>query len=446
MKTLLVIALALLSTAMPAQVPDDVSLEPVPGITGLSAPLGLKHAGDGSGRIFIVQQGERQPDDSVEDASVQVVDSNGDLLPTPFIDVSSLVTSGGERGLLDIAFHPEYASAGADGEGKFYLHFSSGGPADVPDTARGDTVVAEFSVTANPNVANNAPERIVLTVSQDFSNHNGGQMRFGTDGYLYLGLGDGGSGNDPCNRGQTLDPDLIETSGACRDDPSVALLGKMLRIDVDNTTPAGANNLCAAGDDGSANYAVPPDNPFLAMDNRCGEVLHYGLRNPWRWSFDRTTGDMWIGDVGQNTWEEIDLLPSPTAAAENFGWKLCEGSFESGSTTDACQLVGSILPVLQYRTQSPNCSVTGGYRYRGPVISLQGIYIYGDFCSGNIWFANNDSGAWQTTLTGFDEGTLRSFGEDEDGNVYVIAGGGLFRFEGDTDFIFADGFEAPDQL
>ena len=442
MKTLLVVALALLSTATPAQVPDDVSLEPVPGVTGLSATLGLKHADDGSGRLFIVEQGGR----------VRVIDAGGTLLATPFIDVSALLTSGGERGLLDIAFHPEYASAGADGEGKFYLHFSSGGPGDVPDTAPGDTVVAEFNVTANPNVANNAPNRIVLTVSQDFSNHNGGQMRFGADGYLYLGLGDGGSANDPCNRAQTLNPaNLLEPgdgtclSSAAALDPSRALLGKMLRVDIDNTTPAvtppDGNNLCAADDDGSAEYAIPPDNPFAGMDNRCGEVLHYGLRNPWRWSFDRATGDMWIGDVGQNTWEEIDLLQSPTAAAENFGWKPCEGSFERGSTTDACQLAGSILPILQYRTgEDGNRSVTGGYRYRGPVLSLRGRYIYGDYSSGNIWFADDDGGDWQSDL--FQSiGNIRSFGEDEQGNLYVYSGSTLLRFEGDTDLIFADGFE-----
>ncbi|HKL53479.1 MAG TPA: PQQ-dependent sugar dehydrogenase, partial [Wenzhouxiangellaceae bacterium] len=275
MKTLLVVALALLSTATPAQVPDDVSLEPVPGVTGLSAPLGLKHADDGSGRIFIVEQG----------GTVRVIDSAGNLLADRFVDISGLVLSGGERGLLDIAFHPGYASPGDDGQGLFYLHYSNieGCDLDNPNLSVppcGDTVVAEFSVSADPNVASNTPERIILTVSQDFSNHNGGQMRFGADGYLYLGLGDGGSANDPCNRAQTLDPELIETSGSCKNDPSAALLGKMLRIDVDAPTLAGTNNLCAAAGDGSAEYAIPPDNPFAGMDNRCGEVLHYGLRNP----------------------------------------------------------------------------------------------------------------------------------------------------------------------
>jgi len=438
MKTFFLSILGLLSATALAQVPGDVSLSPVPGLAGLSAPLGLKHAGDGSGRIFIVEQG----------GTVRIIDASGALLATPFIDISSSVTCCGERGLLDIAFHPEYSTAGADGEGLFYLHFSSDGNA-IASTEIGDTVVAEFSVSGDPDIASAEPERIILTVTQDFSNHNGGQMRFGPDGFLYLGLGDGGSGNDPCNRAQTVDPaDLLEPeegicpASAAALDPSRALLGKMLRIDVDNTTPAGANNLCAAAVDGSAEYSIPSGNPYFDMNNRCGEVLHYGLRNPWRWSFDRATGDMWIGDVGQNTWEEINLLQSPTGVGENFGWKPCEGSFERGSTSDPCPLAGSIVPVLEYLTgPNNNRSVTGGYRYRGPVTSLLGFYIYGDFSSGNIWFADNDSGPWQTTLTGFNQGNIRSFGEDEQGNVYVVASGGLFRFDGNSELIYADGFE-----
>jgi len=269
-------------------------------------------------------------------------------------------------------------------------------------------------------------------------------MRFGPDGYLYLGLGDGGSADDPCNRAQTLNPENIATGGGCGADTSVALLGKMLRLDVDNTTPSGENNLCAAESNGSAEYAVPADNPFAVMDDRCGEVLHYGLRNPWRWSFDRLTGDLWIGDVGQNTWEEIDLLQSPTDAAENFGWKPCEGSFESGFEDMACPLAGSILPVLEYRTESPNCSVTGGYRYRGPINSLRGRYIYGDYCSGEIWFADDASGSWQAELFTTRGFGLRSFGEDEQGRVYVIAGNSLLRFIGEE--IFVDGFETQNQF
>jgi len=426
---LFIFALVPISTS--AQIPPDVTLEPVPGVSGLNSPLGLKHAGDGSGRIFIVEQG----------GTIRIIDGGGTLLATPFIDLGSRVTSGSERGLLDVAFHPQFAT-----NGRFYLHYSAGSNRPA-GTSTGDTIIGEFTVTGDPNVANNAPDRIILTVSQDFANHNGGQMRFGPDGYLYLALGDGGSGNDPCDRAQTLDPaDIVNPSSCGSGAPlndSLALLGKMLRVDVDNTTPAGANNLCGAEGDGSANYAVPAENPFEGQANRCGEVLLYGLRNPWRWSFDRQTQDIWIGDVGQGTWEEIDQVTWPLVGGDDLGWKICEASFARGSTTTPCPAAGSLLPVIEYRRNNGNCSVTGGYRYRGPVGSLFGRYIFGDFCSGRIWFARNDGGTWQTEL--FQSiGNIRSFGEDEAGNLYVYSGSTLLRFEGDiTDVIFLDGFETP---
>lgn len=431
MKTLPMLALVVVSGALGAQVPADVTLEPVPGTSGLETPLGLKHAVDGSGRLFVVEQG----------GTIRVID--GVLLDTPFVDISDRVESGGERGLLDIAFHPDFST-----NGLFYLHYSAG-PQRPPGTDAGDTIVAEFAVTADPNVADSEPGRIVLTVAQDFANHNGGQMRFGPDdGYLYLGLGDGGSGGDPCNRAQTLDPaELLEPKeGSCPEvaaalDDSRALLGKMLRIDVDNPTAAGDNtNLCGVGSGNPAEYSVPSDNPFADQPDRCGEVLFYGLRNPWRWSFDRATGDIWIGDVGQNQWEEIDLLEVPLGGGQNFGWNCFEAS-STFSTSGSCPPASAVFPVLEYAHDNGRCSVTGGYRYRGPVTSLAGRYIFGDFCSGEIWFGDDDSGDWQKTLTGFNVGNIRSFGEDADGNVHVIAGSQLYRFEGGL--IFADGFESP---
>ncbi|MCA1778415.1 MAG: PQQ-dependent sugar dehydrogenase [Xanthomonadaceae bacterium] len=419
-----------LSPQASGQIPADVTLEAVDGVAGLNVPLGIKNAADGSGRLFIIEQG----------GTIRVIDGDGTLLATPFVNLGNLVTSGNERGLLDVAFHPQFAS-----NGLFYLHYSAGSNRPA-GTASGDTIVAEFSLSGDPNVGNSTPERVILTVAQDFANHNGGQMRFGPDGYLYLGLGDGGSGNDPCNRAQTLDPATLVDPSSCNSsaslDDSLALLGKMLRIDVDNTTPAGANNLCAANGDGSAEYSIPVENPFSGQANRCGEVLLSGLRNPWRWSFDRQTADLWIGDVGQNTWEEIDLLNWPLAGSENLGWKVCEASWLRDSTSTPCNLSGSVLPVLEYRRNKGNCSVTGGYRYRGPVTSLGGRYVYGDFCSGNIWFARDQDGNWQSEL--FQSiGNIRSFGEDEQGNLYVLSGSTLLRFEGNvTDLIFADGFEA----
>lgn len=421
------LAIALVTVPATAQIPPDVTLDPVPGVSGLAGLLGIKHAGDGSGRLFLVQQ----------NGTVRIVDANGNLQTTPFVELGALVsTNASERGLLDIAFHPDFES-----NGRFFLHYSAGSPRPAGAVV-GDTVIAEFSVTGDPNVANNTPDRIILTVRQDFSNHNGGQMRFGPDGKLYIGLGDGGSANDPCNRAQTIDPSAIVTGGSCSSDRSVALLGKMLRIDIDATTPPGSNNLCGANPDGSANYAIPPDNPFADLSNRCGEVFLYGLRNPWRWSFDRATGDLWIGDVGQGTWEEIDLLLAPLAGGDNLGWDPCEGSFASGSVTTPCGLSGSILPVLQYRHINGNCSVTGGYRYRGPINSLQGRYVFGDYCTGNIWFGRDTGAGWVAELFSQEGFDLRSFGEDEDGRLYLAHSGALYRFNGiETDLVFEDGFE-----
>ncbi len=418
-----------------AQIPADVTLDPVPGLPNFSTPVGLKHAGDGSGRLFVVELG----------GTVRVIDAGGSVLATSFVDLGSRVTSGGERGLLDLTFHPNYEVSGASGEGKFYLHYSAGSVRPA-GTSTGDTVIAEFTDNGDPDTAVTTPDRIILTVSQDFSNHNGGQMRFGPDGYLWIGLGDGGSGGDPCNRAQTLDPADIQTGGGCGSDESVALLGKMLRIDVDTTTPAGSNNLCGANGDGSAEYAVPGSNPFAGGASNCGEIFYFGLRNPWRWSFDRQTDEVWIGDVGQNQWEEIDLVPAPLARGQNavdLGWRCYEGT-STYTTAGPCPTPGTLFPVMEYsHSATGGCSVTGGYRYRGPIISLRGEYIFGDYCTGEIWFGDDNDGPWAFETFDTIGFGLRSFGEDEEGNVYAFDGSTLLRFNGDvTDIVFADGFES----
>ena len=421
-----------------AQIPPDVTLDSVSGVSGFSGALSLKNAGDGSNRLFIVQQ----------NGIIRVVDGSGQLLLTRFVDISDdgsnlVTTSASERGLLDIAFHPEFAV-----NGLFYLHYSDNTDCniDIDEPPCGDTVVAEFSVTADPNVASNTPTRIILTVTQDFGNHNGGGMNFGPDGYLYLGLGDGGSGNDPCNRSLTLDPADIISGGSCESDQSVALLGKMLRIDVDTEGVVANDNFCGnfVSSGGLAPYAIPDENPFDGMSNRCGEVLLYGLRNPWRSSFDRLTGDLWIGDVGQNSTEEISFLEWPLAGDDNLGWKTCEGSTLRGSSTTPCEneLPNSILPVIEYPTGLTfGRSITGGYRYRGPVTSLFGQYIFGDAVTGRIWFATESGGNWSFEQFGSSVGSVRSFGEDEQGNLYVVTGNDILRFNGDF-AIFADGFES----
>ncbi|WP_376692831.1 PQQ-dependent sugar dehydrogenase [Wenzhouxiangella sp. EGI_FJ10409] len=417
--------LTLAASPLFAQIPGDVSLEQVFAPDTFPGALGMVNAADGSDRLFVLRQG----------GLVEIID-DGQVLPDEFLDVTSLTSGGGEQGLLGLAFHPEFES-----NGLLYVNFTSNGTL----APSGDTVIAEYQVSAgDPDQVDPNSRRVLMTVVQDFSNHNGGNLAFGPDGYLYIGMGDGGSGGDPCNRAQTLDPDAIDTGGSCKDDPTAALLGKMMRLDVDSTTPAGSNNLCAADGDGSAEYAIPADNPFAQDDNACGEVWAYGLRNPWRWSFDRETGDLWIGDVGQGTWEEVDLEPGDSAGGVNYGWNVCEGEFATGSTSTPCPLAGSELPVLSYRRINSNCSVTGGYRYRGPVQSLTGTYVYADYCTGNIWFANEDGGDWSESTFSTEGFDLRSFGEDEDGNLYVVRSGGIFRFEGDTqlpDLLFMDRFE-----
>lgn len=405
-------------------IPADVGLVNVFPAGTFSGALGLVHAGDGSNRLFVVRQ----------TGIIEMFEPSGSHLR--FMQITAPLadsTTGNERGLLGLAFHPNFS-----GNSRFFVNYTAGS-GHPSGAAFGDTVIAEYSIDPETGVGNPDSERVLMTIVQDFANHNGGQIKFGPDGYLYIALGDGGSGNDPCNRSQTLNPNDLATGGSCKDDVSTALLGKMLRIDVDNTTAAGSAGLCAANADGSAEYAIPADNPFVG-EAACAEVWSWGWRNPWRFSFDRETGDQWIADVGQNTWEEVNREASGNPGGDNYGWKDCEGSFARGSTDQDCPLTSTTLPVLEYRTRvDGNCSITGGYRYRGPITSLTGAYVYGDYCSGRIWFA------WQTgpdrfsELTFSVEGTdLRSFGEDEAGNLYVVRNGGIWRFDG---ALFRDRFE-----
>jgi glucose/arabinose dehydrogenase len=429
-----------LSCFLPAQaeIPADVVLEPAFGGAGFTFPLAVRHAGDGSQRRFVVERAGR----------IRIVDGNDQVLPEPFLDLASVVNTISEGGLLGLAFHPEYAA-----NGRFFVHYTyDGNPGPATHLI---SRIAEFSVSeTNPNSASAGSEQIILEIPQDFNNNNGGDLHFGPDGYLYIGMGDGGSGNDPCDRSQTLDPADLLDCGNHSTTAAKALLGKMIRIDIDSITPAGANQLCGSNSDGSAAYAVPRDNPFIVAiardrfqspgqslgitEGACAETWSYGLRNPYRFSFDRLTGDMWLSDVGQDTWEEINLEPAGTPGGCDYGWRICEGSYQRGSTTAPCPSPDSTLPVLEYRTgQDDNCSVTGGYRYRGPVQSLQGHYIYGDFCSGRIWLASETSpGQWAESEFGLlgNFGNLVGFGEDEAGNLYVTRGSGeILVFAGDED-------------
>lgn len=332
-------------------------------ITGLDSPVAITHAGDGSGRLFITLQGGR------------ILIYNGQqLLADPFLDISALVTSGGERGLLSVAFHPDYAA-----NGLFYVDYTD---------LNGDTVIARYRVSLNPDAADPASAIILLTIPQPFSNHNGGQLQFGPDGNLYIGMGDGGSGGDPLNNAQDLN----------------SLLGKILRIDV-----------------GSLPYSIPVDNPFRTNLNARPEIWAYGLRNPWRFSFDRQTGDLFIADVGQSNLEEVNFQPASGVGGENYGWRLMEGSscFNPASNCNDGSLV---LPIVEY-DHSLGCSITGGYRYRGlENPGMFGMYFYGDFCSGRIWGARPDAqGNWTTTELLDMDLQITAFGEDEDGELLVAS-------------------------
>ena len=275
-----------------------------PYLSGLSSPLFLTHAGDGTNRIFVVEQGGR----------IKVVQP-GSTTPTVFLDISSRLVAGGEQGLLGLAFHPGYA-----GNGRFFVDYTRSGD--------GATVIAEYHVSGDPNVAD-PTESVLLTIPQPFANHNGGMLAFGFDGDLYIGMGDGGSANDPGNRAQDINN----------------LLGKILRIDV--SVPG--------------TYSSPPDNPFAGATPGADEIFAVGMRNPFRFSFDRLTGALWVGDVGQNAWEEVDVV----TLGGNYGWRIFEGSHCSGNDPGLCGGSGFTGPVTEYSHVSGRCSITGGYVYRG---------------------------------------------------------------------------------
>lgn len=336
--------------------------------SGFVRPVDIAHCNDG--RLFIVEQR----------GIIWILNQNGNKLTQPFLDIQSRVgDSQNEQGLLGLAFHPDYQQ-----NGFFYVNYTNND---------GDTRVARFSVMANnPDKADPASEKLLLAVDQPYGNHNGGCVRFGPDGYLYIGMGDGGSGGDPHKNGQNRQ----------------TFLGKMLRIDVNNGDP----------------YAIPPDNPFVNDNFSLAEIWAYGLRNPWRFSFDRLTGDLWIGDVGQNAWEEIDYQPASSSGGENYGWRCYEG--EHAYNTGGCpDTVVMVFPVAEYSNSSQQgCSVTGGIVYRGcDFPGLYGRYLFTDYCSGKVWsVVPNSSGGWEMTqLADLDNGQFSSFGENAEGELFLAA-------------------------
>lgn len=341
--------------------------------TGFSSPICVKNVGDD--RLFVVEK----------DGVIKILNSDGSIEPIPFLDINGRISSGGERGLLGLAFHPNYAV-----NGYFYLNYTNNA---------GDTVISRFT-RSSENIADEDSELILMTISQPYDNHNGGDIHFGpNDGYLYTGLGDGGAAGDPGDRSQ----DLME------------LLGKIIRIDVDNT--AGGNN-----------YAIPSDNPYVGDPNALDEIWASGLRNPWRFSIDPNTNEMWIGDVGQDTTEEVNRV-SVNPVGYNFGWRCYEGS--NTYNTSGCPPAGDLtFPVVEYPIPPCFCNVAGGQVYRGSVYSdLMGVYIFGTTGDGTI--STIDESNNLINHGNFNNGTWVSFGEDVDKEMYAVSiTGSIYKIQG----------------
>ena len=357
---------------------SSIQLEnPFPNLPNLSSAVAMYMAPGDSSYWYVVQQTGQV---------VRFVNSTGVNTLTSFIDIDDgRLSYGGETGLLGMAFHPDFVT-----NGYVYLSYTSNNAGLVSRVSR-------FSLDGSGQSLDPASERIILAVPQPFGNHNGGQVAFGPDNYLYIGLGDGGSGGDPLGHGQNTS----------------TLLGSMLRIDV--------------GDGSSGSYTIPPDNPFVSNGGK-PEIFAYGLRNPWRWSFDSVTGELWLGDVGQNSFEEIDII----SIGGNFGWNIMEGAHCYNAAS--CDQTGLTLPLTEY-DHSQGFAVTGGYVYRGSAVTfLQGHYLYGDYSTGRIW-SLEETGQGQYTSTELLDTTLNiaSFAEDHNGELYVVdLGGNILKITGDS--------------
>ena len=384
------ILLTMVCTAAWAQFPG-ISLEPVTG--GFVRPTCIANAGDGTGRLFVVEQG-----------GVVKIIQNGMVLQTPFLNIGSRVLAAGEQGLLNVTFPPQFAL-----KNYFYVNYTR-----RPD---GATVIARYRMTADPNVADPDSEEVILVVTQPFANHNGGMMAFSPiDGFLYIALGDGGSAGDPLNLALHVRP----LPG------NRHFLGKLLRIDTES---------------GAVPYAIPPTNPLFAGVR--SELWARGLRNPWKFSFDRLTGDLYLGDVGQSTIEEINFQSAASTGGESYGWSRFEGRLCFKPELGCVAGFRNVFPIRQY-THASGCAVTGGYMYRGAEFPiLQGIYFYGDSCTGGLWGLRRTDAGFESRMflqTGL---RISTFGEGEDGSVFVAdyTQGDLFRIVPTVGVLYPNGGE-----
>ncbi len=378
-----------------AQPPGDLQLTSL-GVS-VSTPLAARHADDGTDRLFIVERS----------GTIQIYQPGTGLLGSPFLNIVSDVDTFFEGGLLGLAFHPDYAQ-----NGYFYVNYTRDGTGG--DSL--ETVIERFEVSAgDPNDADEASRIEILAIGQPAGNHNGGDIHFGPDGYLYIGMGDGGASSS--------------TSQNTSD-----MLGKMLRID-----PC-ATPTCTPP------YTIPSDNPFVGGPG-LDEIWAIGFRNPYRWSFDRDTGDLLIADVGSGSREEVSFESAAGAGGLNYGWNCREGDIAGPGGCSGT----FVEPIIVYSHASGNCSITGGFRYRGCIQGLVGTYVFADYCTARIWFGTEDTpGSWSFTEWDNLSGNIFGFGEDEDGEIYVLQGSSVARFESASDCtgasIFADGFESGDTM
>ncbi len=360
-----------MTTPPPPPPPPTLQVELVPVASGFSSPLDIQQAGDASGRLFVVEQAGK----------IKII-QNGSVLGTPYLDVSSLIVSVGEEGLLGLAFHPNYSTNGC-----FYVNYTT---TRLNNTLQ--TVIAEFrAAPVGANTVNTATEQRLIIVDQPEANHNGGGLAFGKDGFLYIGLGDGGGAGD-----------MHGTIGNAQD--LTTRLGKMLRISV----------TC------NGTFTLPSDNPFVTNTTAAKEIWLYGLRNPFRFSVDQATGNLWIGDVGQNLFEEVDRV-TPAQGGSNMGWRCKEGTHNFNFSAN-CQGLTFLDPIFDYDRSQGDETVIGGYVYHGTnIAALAGNYVFGDFISGRIWsLAQNGQGQWvRTFLVNAGGGDLAGFGQDANGELYV---------------------------
>lgn len=314
---------------------------------------------------------------------IRIVNKNGQITNQNFLDIQQKVLNGGEMGLLGLVFSPSYST-----NGFFYINYVN---------KNQETIIARYKVSPNPDIADLNSEKIILKIKQPYTNHNGGDLKFGADGYLYIALGDGGSGGDPQNRAQDKN----------------SLFGKILRIDVNKGDP----------------YSIPSTNPFVNKAENRSEIWAYGLRNPWRISFNKTSGDLYIADVGQDTTEEVDVQKANSKGGENYGWRCYEGD-QPYNPNGCLPKSNYVMPVFEYNHQEGRCSITGGFVYRGNLYpAFKGKYFYGDFCSGQLYYAENTANKWQQTLITKTAYSISTFGQDTQNELYVADynGGGIYK-------------------